>query len=425
MKDYDLYVWGINHKYASVTLREKAAFTETETSALLQRLIENQFPEVCILSTCNRSEIYVMAKDGTDVRSLLASHVMEMKPELTGEDLQSFYCYRGEEVIRHLFRVTAGLDSMILGEPQIQGQVKDAVQKATQVGTLGVFFHRLFDMAFQAAKRIRSDTAIGEGAVSVAYAAVELAQKIFKDLSRQKVLLIGSGETGQLVARHLKSRGVETLFITNRTFEKAKQLAAELGGIAYPFPLMKELLPEIDLVIGATNAPDYILTMADIRQVLPCRSSKALFLIDIAVPRDFDPQMNRFDYIFLNDIDSLQQIVDKNLAKRRQELHKAEKIVEQEVEKYQQWRTSLNLTPTIVSLRKKFEEIRAAELKKYQHRTSPAEMEMIERATRGFMNKILHLPLSRLRQYNDEHLDGIIRVNVVREIFDLGEHEEH
>ncbi len=277
MNEYDIFILGVNHKVASLDMREKAAYSEEERRELLQQLSQNEaFSEVCILSTCNRSEIYVAAEKSTPVREILAKIITRVKPELSPEELGCFYFYRGKEVMRHLFRVTAGLDSMILGEPQIQGQVKDAVQYAAELGTLGVFFHRLFDMAFQAAKRVRTETAIGEGAVSVAYAAVELSQKIFKDLSRQKVLLIGSGDTGQLVARHLKTKGVENLFIANRTFEKAQALSKELGGIAYPFPLLKELLPEIDLVIGATNAPDYILSEADMRQVLPCRSTRPL-----------------------------------------------------------------------------------------------------------------------------------------------------
>ncbi len=425
MNEYDIFLLGINHKVASLEVREKAAYSEEERRELFEQIYRHQaFSEVCILSTCNRSEIYVSAEKSTPVRDILGKIITGIKPELSFEELGYFYYYQGREVTQHLFRVTAGLDSMILGEPQIQGQVKDAVQYAAELGTLGVFFHRLFDMAFQAAKRVRSETAIGEGAVSVAYAAVELSQKIFKDLSRQKVLLIGSGDTGQLVARHLKAKGVENLFIANRTFEKAQALSRELGGIAYPFPLIKELLPEIDLVIGATNAPNYILSEADMRQVLPCRSTKPLFIIDLAVPRDFDPAMKRFDYIFLNDVDSLEQIVDKNLAKRRKALPAAKKIIGQEVEKYHQWRNSLNLTPTIVSLRKRFEDVRTAEIKKYQHKVSPQEMEMIERATRGLMNKLLHFPLSQLRRYNNGHLDGLTRIEVVRELFNLEVEDE-
>ncbi|RMF61207.1 MAG: glutamyl-tRNA reductase [Calditrichaeota bacterium] len=425
MNGTEIYLFGINHKSASVELREKVAFNQSELESLLP-LLTAQYPfsEACILSTCNRSEIYVIGKQSEDVRTHLEKFLLQHRPEITEEDLNSFYFYQGEEVIRHLYQVTAGLDSMVLGEPQIQGQVKDAAQLASQAGGMGVFFHRLFDMALQAAKRVRTETGIAEGAVSVAYAAVELAQKIFKDLSRQKVLLIGSGETGQLVARHLKGKGVETLFITNRTFERAVSLASELGGTAYPFPLMKELLPEIDLVIGAAYAPEYIITREDIEKVLPCRVSKALFLIDIAVPRNFDPEINRFDYIFLNDIDSLEKIVEKNLAKRQQELHKAEKIIDQEVKKYLQWINTLDLTPTIVSLRKRFEKLREEEIKKYQHRVSPEELEVIERVTRGLMNKILHYPLSQLRRYSNGHTDGLTRIEVVRELFNLEVEDE-
>lgn len=420
MSEFEIFLFGLNHEVAPVELREKVAFNEAEIPAVLKSLFQTQyFSEACLLSTCNRSEIYAAAPSSTDALNQFRAFLKTIKPELVDADFEHFYFYHGEEAVQHLFSVASGLNSMVIGEPQITGQVKDAFRIASEAGSTGTYLHRLFDSALQTAKRVRSETEIAAGAVSVAYAAVELAQKIFKDLGKQQVLLIGSGETGQLTARHLKKKGVGKIFIANRTFEKAQKLALELGGVAFPFPLLKELLPEIDLVIGATNAPEFILTKDDIRKILPCRARKPLFMIDIAVPRDFDPEIRRYNNIFLNDIDSLQQIVEKNLARRQREMQAAQKIIRQEAQKFRQWRQSLNLTPTIVDLRKKLEEIRDVELKKYQHRTTPQELEMIERATRGLMNKILHLPLAQLKRYGGGTPDSLVRIDMVREMFDL------
>lgn len=420
MSELDICLFGLNHDVAPVELREKAAFATEEIPQLLNALTVNYgFSEACVLSTCNRSEFFVLAERSMDVPNSLQTAIRQFKPQLQAEDFQAFYFYRQTQAIDHLFAVASGLNSMILGEPQILGQVKEAFRLASESSAAGVYLNHLFEHAIQTAKRVRSETAIGEGAVSVAYAAVELAQKIFKDLRKQKILLIGSGETGQLVARHLKKKEVEKIYFTNRTFEKAKILADQLGGIVFPYPLMRELLPEMDLIIGSTNAKDFILTAEDLRKILPCRKPKPLFMIDIALPRDFDPAIKQFDNIFLNDIDSLQRIVDQNLAKRKAEVRHARKILAEEIDKFEKWRNSLQLTPTIVSLRKKLEHIRELEVKKYQHRASPEELEVIDRVTRGILNKILHLPMVQLKRYSNGHQDGLRRLDVVREIFDL------
>ncbi len=420
MSNFDIFVYGINHENAAIDLREKVVFREEEFPQILSTLKKNKiFSEACLLSTCNRSEVYVASRNNVDIKENLQTIIKRFKADITEEVFENFYFLSGESAVQHLYKVASGLNSMVLGEPQIFGQVKDDFRIAFERGTTGVYLNRLFETANQTAKRVRTETNIGSGAVSVAYAAVELAAKIFKDLSKHTALLIGSGETGQLVAKHLKKKGVQKIIITNRTFEKAKILATQLEGIAYPFALMPELLPEVDLIIGATDAKKHILTKADMDKIMPCRKPKPLIMIDIAVPRDFDPEINRHDRIFLNDMDSLQQIVQKNLAKRKEEVYMGEKIVDEEVHKFRQWQKSLDVTPTIVSLRSKFEKIRDVELKKYKHRTTPKELEMIERATRGLLNKIMHLPTSQLRQYNNNKLDGKMRIDVLREIFNL------
>ena len=315
---------------------------------------------------------------------------------------------------------------MVLGEPQIIGQVKGAFRIAFENGATRTYLNRLFNAAFQTTKRIHSETGIGEGAVSVAYAAVELAQKVFKDLSKKNVLLIGAGETGELVVQHLRKRGVESFLVVNRTFDKAEKLAARFGGTAKPCSELLQLVPQSDLIIGSTSAKEFLLTKEHIRNILPARSSRPLFMIDIAVPRDFDPQINQLTNVFLNDIDSLQQIVSQNLKKRRQELPAAKKIILESLHSYQEWRRSLNLTPTIVALREKFELIRNAELKKYRHQTDEEEFEKIERITRGIVNKLLHTPMVQLKQYSNGsmNVDGIMRIDVLREIFELENHND-
>ena len=420
LEDTELFLLGINHETAPVALRERAAFTAAEVPAMLERLISRTMvTEGAILSTCNRCEIYIVTPQPASARQLLQQFFSDTRPALSDDDFQHFYFYQGEAVMRHLFKVAAGLNSMVIGEPQIVSQVKDAFKQAFDAGTTGIYLNRLFHTAFQATKQVRSETAIAEGAISVSYAAVKLAQKIFKDLSRQQVLLIGSGETGQLVARHLQKAGVTGMWNTNRTFEKAQVLAEELGGTAYPYDQITQLLPEADLVVGATGSPDYVLTQAMVKDVLRRRGDSPLFLIDIAVPRDFDPAINRLNNVFLSDIDALKEIVRYNLEKRQDAVGAANKIIEKNIRELLQWRATLQFKPTIISLRSKLESIRKHELKKYRHKSSEAEMEAIERVTRSMMNKILALPMLKIQDCSCDNGDSRLLINAIQDIFDL------
>lgn len=422
MENFELIVFGINHQKADVELREKAAFSPESIPSLLETMTKaEQIAEAVVLSTCNRSEIYAFAAPGQSVKNLIKSYFLKYCHALTETDLMKFYFYEGQTALNHLFHVASGLNSMVLGEPQIVGQVKDAFRAGLAAGTVKTHLNRMFNIAFQTAKRIHAETTIGEGAVSVAYAAVELAQKVFKDLGKQTVLLIGAGETGELVMQHLKKKGVSSFYIVNRTPEKAEKLASRFGGKTGRFDDLNAILPEVDLIIGSTSARKYILTKEDVRKVLPAKSSRPLFMIDIAVPRDFDPAINQLNNVFLNDIDSLEQIVLQNIKKRKQELPLAENMIEEGIHNYHDWRNSLTLTPTIVALREKFELIRDAELEKYRHQTNDEEYEKIQQATRGILNKILHVPMVQLKQYQNGkmNVDGMIRIDVLREIFDL------
>ncbi len=422
---YEIYVLGLNHRFAPVEVRETLSYEAREMPHFLKLLLQNDaFSEAFILSTCNRTEIYVVARVSAPVQRLLEEFILRTRPDFVSEHRELFYFREGEDAIRHLFRVAAGLDSMVLGEPQILGQVKEAFQIATEAGTAGTLMRRLFNFTLFSGKRVRSETALGEGAVSVAYAAVELAHKIFKDLSNLNALLIGAGETGELTARHLREKRIGRLFIANRTFARAEQLARILDGQAIPMRMLPEVLKTVDLIIGSTSARRYVLTRDQVKALLPNRAGRPLFLIDIAVPRDFDPLINRLPNVFLHDIDDLQQIVQRNLEKRREQIPRAEKIVDQEVQNYLNWRKTLQVTPTIVALRQKLEKIRERELEKYRHRVSPEEFEQLKRVTHGIVNKILHLPIVQLKKYNNGNPDGLLRIDVVRELFGLEDEDE-
>ncbi|GAB4330301.1 MAG: glutamyl-tRNA reductase [Calditrichia bacterium] len=420
----EIYLLGANHKTAEVEFRERIALSGEEMPRVLRQLLDlPAVNEGAIVSTCNRTEIYVVVDKAPDIYPTLEKFVRSYSGVDFDAGSNRFYRMMNEKAIHHLFQVAAGLDSMILGEPQILGQVKDAYRIASELNATGTILNRLFHYSFLVGKRIRNETALGAGAVSVAYAAVELAQKIFKDLTRRSVLLIGAGETGELTARHLNEKGIGNLFITNRTFSRAEDLARELNGKALPFEQMSEKYPEVDIIIGAATAPQHLITRADLGRVLHKRGARPLFMIDIGVPRNFDPEINKLESVFLHDIDNLQQIIDKNLEKRRQEIPKAEKIISEEIQHFQQWVKSLDIAPTVVSLRRHFEEIRRAEIQKHAGKLSDAEREKVELITRQLMNKYLHMPTVQLKKYGNGQADGLLRIDVVRELFGLEDGE--
>ncbi len=421
----EIFLLGTNHRTAEVKFREQLALSSDDVPSALEEM--KKIPgiqEGIIVSTCNRTEVYAVASEpGKIVSSVenMFARISGIEPE---ESRRYFYNARGQEAIHHLFRVTSGLDSMILGEPQILGQVKDAYRLANENNFTGIMLNRLLNHSFTVGKRVRSETALGAGAVSVAYAAVELAQKIFRDLSRRSVLLIGAGETGELTARHLREKGIGRLFIANRTHQKAENLAADLQGKAIEFSQMQEIFHDVDIIVGAASAPDYLVSLADIEKAVSKRGARPLFMIDIGVPRDFDPQINKLESVFLHDIDALQQIVDLNLEKRRLEIPKAEAIISEEIRNFLEWKEGLRIAPTIVSLRQKLEDIRQAELKKNRNKLSESEFEKADLISRAILNKILHMPTVQLKKFGNGHPEGLLRLDVVREIFGLEEDDE-
>ncbi len=425
---HDLFMLGLSHHTAPVEVREKVAIANQDLPDTLQLLVRpddpynsrrHLFSEGVIVSTCNRTEIYIQAEPQPNMRQLLEAFLQEVRATFADSDLHRLYFRTGSEVVRHLFHVASGLDSMILGEPQILGQVKESYRIAKESGFAGTMLSRLFDACVNVARRVRTETVLGEGAVSVAYATVELAQKVFTNLSNREALLIGAGETGQLTAKYLREKGIRHLYITNRTLSKAEHLAAELEGTAVPFDRYIDVLNKVDMVIGATGAPTYNLTHQQLKPILTERADRALLLIDIGMPRDFDPTINTLDNVFLYDIGSLEQIVKKNLEKRAQEVPRAEKIIEEELEKFENWRHSLKVTPTIIALRRQFEEVRQVELEKHRHRVGEEEFAHLDRVTRGLINKLLHPPTTHLKKFGDGHHNYVQAVALVRELFGL------
>ncbi len=360
-----IVIVGLSHKTAPVEIREKLAFAPTAMEQPLRQMLElPAVAEGLIVSTCNRVELCAATKEPeaaiAELRRFLAVY-HEISPDEINDNL---YDYQGEEAIRHLFRVASSLDSMVLGEPQILGQIKTAYGYAAEFKTAGLILNRFLHKAFSVAKRVRTETAIASNAVSVSFAAVELARKIFDRLDNKGVMIIGAGEMCELAAKHFISNGVSKVIVTNRTFERAEKLATEFAGKAVPFDSFVDHLAEVDIVMTSTGAPNFILGKRQMEEVLKRRKNKPMFLIDIAVPRDIDPKVNKLDNAYLYDVDDLQGVVQANIKERQKEAGKAEAIVEQEIGQFHQWLGNLEVKPTIVALRRKLEEIRRQELEK-------------------------------------------------------------
>jgi glutamyl-tRNA reductase len=416
----DLIVVGINHRAAPVEIREQVALNEQQAREAMASLVGDQvFPEAMLLSTCNRTELYCVtnnpAQDEARARSFLnALHRVEHF-SVDG----CAYAYRERDAVRHMLKVAGGLDSMILGEPQIFGQVKDAYGIACDVDAAGVFLHRLMHQTFRVGKRVRTETSMGAGAVSVSFAAAELAGKIFQNIQRHSALMIGSGETGELAARHLLERGIRDLIIINRTEERAQKLAAELGGRAEPFEHLEELLAEVDLVISATAATQEIVTVEHMQRVMKRRKSKSIMLIDIAVPRDIAPGIRDLDNVYLYDIDTLQTIVDQNLEKRRAAVPQAEAMIDEALGEHERWIRQLTVTPMIKALRDHFETVRNQEIEKNGKYFRQEDQEQLDRFTRSMMQRLLHEPTVTLRGYTQDDPLYIARMDTLCALFKL------
>jgi glutamyl-tRNA reductase len=420
----ELLVVGLNHNTAPIEIRECLAFSEDKMEDALSKV--HALPSVkenMIVSTCNRVEVYAATRETEkavhDLRDFFSQyHGISLK-----DFEKSLYTHVGEEAVRHIFRVASSLDSMVLGEPQILGQIKEAYDFSQQVNTSGLILHRLLHRAFHVAKRVRTETKIAISAVSVSSVAVELAEKIFGTLEKKTVLLIGAGEMCELAARHLVSGGVEKILVTNRTYERAVSLAQEFRGEAIPFEEMGLGLKKTDIVISATNSPQYLIGHDQITKVIRDRKQRPIFFIDIADPRDIEPKVGDIENVYLYNIDDLQKVANDNIKDREKEAQKAETIVQDEVVKFVNWYHSLEVTPTIIALREKFEAIRNRELGKilslYPNLTEK-EKQSLEAMTSAIINKILHGPLTLLKQTDEETMADLY-LDTLRTLFQLPE----
>ncbi|MCL5744096.1 MAG: glutamyl-tRNA reductase, partial [Acidobacteria bacterium] len=377
--------------------------------------------EAMILSTCNRVEITVTADDCVEPESIVDAFLAEFR--LISPEIITPYLYRhtGKEAIHHLFRVAASLDSMVIGEPQILGQLKNAYAAAKAQGALCGWLEGLLNRAFSVAKRVRSETGIGQMAVSISYAAVELARKIFGSLSNKTVMIAGAGKMSELAARHLRRSGATHVFVTNRTHERAVELAHLFQGTPIEYTRFLGMLPEVDILIASTAAPHYILRKEEMHRVIAARRNKPVFLIDISVPRNIEPAVNELDNVFLYDIDDLQEVVNANLRERLKEAEHAEEIVAHEVDRMMARLKVQEVAPTIVSLQEQLELIRTAEIEKLRRKYGPLSREQEEAwdlLTRAIVNKIAHGPISELRNQAGRP-DGAHVIEAIRKVFHL------
>src|SRR2546430_5872499 len=424
----EIVIVGLNHRSAPIEVRESVAFENSYVRAALGRL--HGYPSVregVILSTCNRVEVVASASDSESAFSDITKFLFEQKAHRNSAPWDDhLYTYRAAVAVRHLVRVEASLDSMDVGEPQILGQLKQYYETAQQAGTVGAVLHRLFHRSFSVAKRVRTETGIGSGAVSVSSVAVDLAKRIFDRFDDKTVMLIGAGKIGDLMARHLLSQGVRSLMVTNRTFERAVLLAERIQGSPIRFEDFPRYVTIADVVIGCTGAAEVLVKAATVEKVLCERKQRAMFFLDIGDRRNFDPQINDLDNVYLYNIDDLKSVAEDNLQNRSSEAEKAEEMVRVEAETFVRWMESLEQVPTITALRQRFEDIRRKELEKSLagnlKNLSEAQRAALEDMTTAMINKLLHTPISQLkRNSGDEDEDSALYVAALKKLFDLEE----
>jgi glutamyl-tRNA reductase len=418
----NIIVVGLSHKTASVEIRERVAFSPNLIEKPLKELINlDGIIEGVIVSTCNRVEIYATTRDIAGgiarLRRFMADYhripFEELEPHL--------YSHHSEAAIRHVFRVASSLDSMVVGEPQILGQIKTSYGYAAEYRTSGIILNRFLHKAFSVAKRVRTETKIASSAVSVAFAAVELAKKVLGDLSDKTVMLIGAGEMCELAAKHFLNSGAKGVMVTNRTFERAERLAADFAGEAVRFEELFQHLHRADIVLSSTGAPHIIIGPRDVEEVVKRRKFRPIFFIDIAVPRDIDQKVDDVDGAFLFTVDDLQEIVQANLTQRSLEAEKAEEIISQEIGQFHKWLSQLEVTPTIVALRNRFDEIRRSEVEKTLSgwKDHPADAEKrLEALTMAVMNKLLHAPTTVVKKAGQGGRVDLY-VDALRQLFEL------
>jgi glutamyl-tRNA reductase len=424
---------GLNYKTAPVEIREKFTFSDDSTPRALHLLSQTKSIQECvILGTCNRTEVYVVC----DQLHTGKHYTRQFLADWFGVEKDAFqahlYTKENEEAIEHLFRVTCGLDSMVVGETQILGQVRDAFLLAQQYETTGTVFNTLFKQAVTLAKRAHTETQIGQNAVSVSYAAVELGKKIFGSFAGREVLVVGAGKMSELTAKHLHANGVNKVRVANRTLERAEQLAEKFQGEACTMDQLEQALLTADIVISSTGASGHILTKSQLRPIMKQRNNRPLFLIDIAVPRDLDPTIHELDNVYLYDIDDLEGIVESNLAERSREAERIVEMIEEEMVAFLQWFQTLGVVPLIAALREKAFGIHAEAMRKIENKLpnlTERELHIIRKHTKGIINQLLHDPIVRLKEVavqksGDEVLDLFATLFALEGILERNRQEE-
>ena len=418
---HDIVLLGINHKTAPVELRECIAFSGDESLTALQTLHRRpNIYEVLLFSTCNRVELLLVTDNKSRTISVTKDFIAEFNKIPLEQFNDALYIHEGDEAVRHIFRVASSLDSMVVGEPQILGQIKDAYRMSTEIKSSGVILNRLLHRTFFVAKRIRTETGIGDRAVSISYAAVELGRKIFGKLAGKSVLLVGAGEMAELAVEHLIRNQASDIYVANRTFENGVELAKKFNGKAIRFEEIPGFLELTDIIISSTGSPDFVITRDQVKNVIRKRRSRPIFFIDIAVPRDIDPRVNRLTNSYVYDIDDLQGVIEDNIEDRQREAIKGERIVDEAVISFRQWYDSLEVVPTIIALRNKMESIAEGEIQKtlQSHRIPAESASAIQKMADSLIKKILHDPTIFLKK-NGMVEDKSLYIDTIRKLFKL------
>ena len=415
--------FSINHRTCNIKLREAVALEDEDRERLILRLKEIGFKEGIILSTCNRTEILAATHEDNLNAEVLVRELLKMKT-LVGINDEHYDVFYNDRAVEHLFEVAAGIDSLIVGDSQILGQVKEAFQFSNEHNFTGTVFNKLQLATLKMGKRVIAETEIGKGAVSVSFAAIKMIEKYFYSLRDKKILIIGAGETAELAAVHIAEKQPKRLFVTNRTEERGKALARKLNGEFLDFGDFKNKLHEFDVILSATSAPEFVLTYDEIKFAMKKRRGKILVIMDIALPRDIDPKVADLDEVFYQDIDSLNIIIDKNIERRKAEIPKVKEIIKNELELFYDWFNTLDVLPTIKLLRAFFEEIRRDEYEKIKHKLHKHELEKVENMTKRLIGRILHNPTINLKRISKElesEEEKAAYYEMIRELFNLDE----
>ncbi|MGD0338991.1 MAG: glutamyl-tRNA reductase [Bacteroidota bacterium] len=421
----NLIAVGLNHRTAPIEIRERLFFTDDEIQKSLAELTESMLNEAVLFSTCNRTELYGLTGENVLNGDTIVEYLIRTKNASDVALPVHFYTFFSCGAVHHLFKMTSGADSMVIGDIQILGQVKDAYALARKTQTTGIITHKLFENAFHVGKRVRTETELCEGAISISYAAVELAGKIFDDLGKKRALLIGAGETGELTAKHLIGRGIGSLVVVNRTRSKAEEIVSQLGGSVVDFESISSELTNIDIIISSISTPGFVMREVDLRRVMRERSNDPLFIIDIGMPRNIDPAAKKIENVFLYDIDTLNRMIDQNLDKRKTEIPKVNRIIFEELSSFHRWFDSLQVSPTIQQLHEVIESIRSDEVQKHINRFAESDRKLVELLTKRIVNKILHTPVINLRNGNGASDEEILKkISTIRHLFGL-EHKSH